>query len=128
MDNLNNIFKVKRIESEEEKLKSSSKNGDQENSNPIKNISLIKKEENLISKKYFLNKKRFTTHYFDTNKTNKVKYKVKVKDKVKDKDKDRIKDNETNSSSKNNGRWTEEEHNIFMDNIIIHGNDWKKVD
>ena len=36
---------------------------------------------------------------------------------------------EVNSSEKSffNGRWTEEEHNLFIDNIIFYGNDWKKV-
>ena len=31
------------------------------------------------------------------------------------------------SPSSTNGRWTREEHNRFIDAIIIYGNDWKRV-
>ena len=31
------------------------------------------------------------------------------------------------STSSTNGRWTREEHNRFIDAIIIYGNDWKRV-
>lgn len=38
-----------------------------------------------------------------------------------------IKIQRATSPSSINGRWTREEHNRFIDAIIIYGNDWKKV-
>jgi hypothetical protein len=145
MENLKNIFQVNKNGLEEEKNISSLKNEEPGNFIQIGNLMKIKNNIDLsISEKYLLNKKRFTKLCEEKNKykdKNKNKDKDLCKDKDYDKDNNQDKDNEKdkdvnkdkenngNSYSKKffNGRWTEEEHNLFIDNIIIYGNNWKKV-